>query len=179
MSPAAAIASPIFRFYVALIAILLLAAGVAIALLRWKSSRDVTSAWKAYCGWLLMIPVVLGAIFLGRIATIVLFTGLSLLGFKEFARATGLYRDWLMTGAVVSFDRRGGDRFAGSRSNQRHAGLVRIVHGSAGLRDFSDASAADRARSSRGPTANIGARDPRFHLHRVDVRPFCVSGELG
>lgn len=100
MSPAAAIASPIFRFYVVLIAMLLLAAGVAIVLLRWKSSRDVTSAWKAYCGWLLMIPVVLGAIFLGRIATIVLFTGLSLLGFKEFARATGLYRDWLMTGAV-------------------------------------------------------------------------------
>jgi phosphatidate cytidylyltransferase len=100
MSPAAAIASPIFRFYVALIAILLLAAGVAIVLLRWKSSRDVTSAWKAYCGWLVMIPVVLGAIFLGRIATIVLFAGLSLLGFKEFARATGLYRDWLMTGAV-------------------------------------------------------------------------------
>jgi phosphatidate cytidylyltransferase len=100
MTPAAALASPIFRFYVALIVILLLLAGGILVLLRWKSPRDVTSAWKAYCGWLLMIPVVFGAIFLGRIATIILFTILSLLGFKEFARATGLYRDWAMTGAV-------------------------------------------------------------------------------
>jgi hypothetical protein len=95
MSPAAALASPIFRFYVALIVILLLLAGGILGLLRWKSSRNVSHAWRAYRSWLLMIPLVLGAVFLGRAATIVLFMGLSLLGFKEFARATGLYRDWI------------------------------------------------------------------------------------
>jgi phosphatidate cytidylyltransferase len=39
-------------------------------------------------------------IFAGRIETIIFFTLVALLGFKEFARATGLYRDWVMTGAV-------------------------------------------------------------------------------
>ncbi len=100
MSPSAALASPIFDFYVGLLAILLLAAGALIGILRWKTARNVSHAASAYRGWLVMIPLVLGAIFLGRVATIVLFTGLSMLGFKEFARATGLNRDRIMTGAV-------------------------------------------------------------------------------
>jgi phosphatidate cytidylyltransferase len=47
-----------------------------------------------------MVPVLLGLIFAGRIATIVGFGIIASMGFKEFARATGLYRDWLMTGGV-------------------------------------------------------------------------------
>ena len=47
-----------------------------------------------------MVPTLFLAIFLGRVATIVFFTTLALFGFKEFARATGLYADWWMTGAV-------------------------------------------------------------------------------
>jgi len=47
-----------------------------------------------------MVPLILGVIFLGRIASIVFFTTVGIFGFKEFARATGLYRDWYMTGAV-------------------------------------------------------------------------------
>ena len=35
-------------------------------------------------------------------ASIIFFTGLALIGFKEFARATGLYRDWWMTGSVYT-----------------------------------------------------------------------------
>src|SRR5258708_10057894 len=99
MSPAAALASPIFRFYLALIVILLLLAGGTLALLRWKTARDVSHAWSAYRGWLMMIPLVVGAMFLGRGATIVLFTGLGILGVKEFARATGLYRYWTIISA--------------------------------------------------------------------------------
>ncbi len=100
MSPAEAIASPIFRIYATMIVVMLLLAGGILGVLRWKSSRNVSHAWNAYRGWLMMIPLVLGAIFLGREATIVLFTILTILGFKEFARATGLYDDWVMTGAV-------------------------------------------------------------------------------
>jgi phosphatidate cytidylyltransferase len=37
---------------------------------------------------------------LGRITTILFFTLLGIFAFKEFAKATGLYRDWWMTGAV-------------------------------------------------------------------------------
>jgi phosphatidate cytidylyltransferase len=51
-------------------------------------------------GWLAMIPVILLAVFLGRIPTIVFFTILAVFAFKEFARATGLYSDWSMTGVA-------------------------------------------------------------------------------
>jgi phosphatidate cytidylyltransferase len=47
-----------------------------------------------------MAPVVLVALVAGRVATIVGVAFLAAFGFKEFARATGLYRDWWMTGAV-------------------------------------------------------------------------------
>jgi phosphatidate cytidylyltransferase len=47
-----------------------------------------------------MIPLVVVGIFAGRVPTIVLLTLLAVFAFKEFARATGLYRDWLMTGVV-------------------------------------------------------------------------------
>jgi len=47
-----------------------------------------------------MAPLVLGSILLGRVATIIGCTLLAILALKEFARATGLYRDWWMTGSV-------------------------------------------------------------------------------
>ena len=100
MTPSAAWESPVFRLYAAVVVGLLLLAGVLLALLRWGFGKDVSHAWSAYRGWLYMMPLILGAIFLGRVAAIVFFTIVALFGFKEFARATGLYRDWVMTGAV-------------------------------------------------------------------------------
>ncbi|MFQ5912576.1 MAG: phosphatidate cytidylyltransferase [Nitrospinota bacterium] len=47
-----------------------------------------------------MAPLALGAIFAGREAVIVSLFLLAVFGAKEFARATGLYRDWWMTGGV-------------------------------------------------------------------------------
>jgi phosphatidate cytidylyltransferase len=44
--------------------------------------------------------LVLLGIFAGRAPTIVLVSLVSIFAFKEYARATGLYRDWLMTGVV-------------------------------------------------------------------------------
>src|SRR5438094_896571 len=72
----------------------------ALALLKWGLHKDVDHAWRAYRGWLLMVPLGLGCIFLGRAVAITLFTVVAAFGFKEFARATGLYQDWFMTGAV-------------------------------------------------------------------------------
>ena len=46
-----------------------------------------------------MTALVLGFVFAGRVAVIVGVTLLAVGGFKEFARATGLYQDWWMTGA--------------------------------------------------------------------------------
>jgi phosphatidate cytidylyltransferase len=92
---------PVFRVYLAILLGLLVAAGFAIVVLRFVFRRNVDHAWKAYRGWLIMIPVVFAALLSGRIATIVLFTAISLTAFSEFARATGLYRDWGMTLIVV------------------------------------------------------------------------------
>jgi phosphatidate cytidylyltransferase len=100
MSASAAFTDPVFRFYLALIASLLAGGGVALVVMRRGFGRDTQGAWKAYCGWLIMAPLVIGALFLGREATIVFFTAVAIFGFKEYARATGLYQDWLMTGTV-------------------------------------------------------------------------------
>ena len=99
MSVSAALASPVFQLYAAMAAGLLIAAGAALAACRWWCG-GLDHAWKAYCGWLVMVPLLFGAIFLGREATVVFFTVVALLGFKEFARATALDQDWLMTAAV-------------------------------------------------------------------------------
>jgi phosphatidate cytidylyltransferase len=75
-------------------------AGAVIAILKWGLKKNAEHAWRSFVGWLIMIPLVIGAILLGRTATI-LFLGLvAMAGFTEFARATGLYRDWLITGWV-------------------------------------------------------------------------------
>ncbi len=102
MSPAAAIESEIFRFYAGVILAVLLVAGAVLLLMRWRMPATAEHAWRAYLGWLVIVPVVLGAIFLGRLATIALLTLVAMLGFKEFARATGLYRDWVMTSVAYA-----------------------------------------------------------------------------
>jgi phosphatidate cytidylyltransferase len=96
----AALESEIFLRYVAVVGGVLALAGLVLAIASFVLRRNVSSIWRTYRGWLVMAPLVLGAIFLGREATIVGVTLLALFGTKEFARATGLYRDWWMTGAV-------------------------------------------------------------------------------
>src|ERR1700741_1192197 len=93
-------ASQTIQIYLAIAGTVLVVAGLAIAILKWGLKKNVEHAWHAYRGWLIMIPLVIGAILLGRIATIVFFGLLAIAGFTEFARATGLYRDWLITGWV-------------------------------------------------------------------------------
>ncbi len=55
----------------------------------------LTAGWLPYRTWLVMLPVVFAALWLGTWAWATLVTLLSLYGFKEFARATGLYRERL------------------------------------------------------------------------------------
>lgn len=100
MSPTRALDNPIFLIYAGVILGLLLVAGVVLAVLRGPLGRDVSAAWRAYLGWLMMGPLILTAVFLGREATIVFFGLVAWWGVKEFARATGLYRDWWMMSVV-------------------------------------------------------------------------------
>jgi phosphatidate cytidylyltransferase len=91
----------VFLTYLAILLGLLAVAGGAIAALG-LLGKDVGHAWRAYRGWLVMIPCMLLAVFLGRLPAIAFFTAVAAFGFKEFARATGLYRDWWMTGVVYA-----------------------------------------------------------------------------
>ena len=93
--------SPVFRGYLFVLAGLLAVAGALILLLRYVLRKNVDHAWKAYRGWLIMIPLVFLALYFGRVTTIVFFTLVSIGAFTEFARATGLYRDWGMTIVVL------------------------------------------------------------------------------
>ena len=102
MSPQAALHDPIFRAYVLIVAATLLTGGIVLALLQFVGRRDVSSMWQTYRGWLVMAPLALAIIFAGRAAFIVGVTLLAIFGLKEFARASGLYRDWWMTGAVYA-----------------------------------------------------------------------------
>jgi phosphatidate cytidylyltransferase len=100
MSPRAALESDIFRAYFFLAVGLLVVAGLVLSFLKWGLKKPITPIWATYKSWLIMAPLALGFIFAGRVAVIVFFCILAGLGFKEFARATGLYRDWWLTGAV-------------------------------------------------------------------------------
>src|SRR5262245_4121287 len=93
MFPGDPLRGQVLLFYAGLVYGLLLAAGLLLALLRWGMRRDVGHAWQSYRGWLCMVPVATLAVLLGREAIIVFFTGVSLLGFREFARASGLDDD--------------------------------------------------------------------------------------
>src|SRR5579872_3777942 len=100
MSPHAALESGIFRTYFFLVSTLLVAAGITLSFLKWGLRKQMPTVWATYKSWLIMAPLTLGFIFAGRVTTIVFFCVLAGSGFKEFARATGLYRDWWLTGAV-------------------------------------------------------------------------------
>ncbi len=99
MSIEAALNNQIFLTYLAIVGGILAFAGVVLGLLT-LVGKDVSSIWKTYRGWLVMIPLIFGVIFLGRVATIIGVTLLAMFGFKEFSRATGLYEDWWFTASV-------------------------------------------------------------------------------
>lgn len=55
----------------------------------------LTVAWTPYKAWFVMLPVVFGALWLGPWGWATFVTVISVYAFKEFARATGLYRELL------------------------------------------------------------------------------------
>jgi phosphatidate cytidylyltransferase len=64
-----------------------------------KNLKD--DLWKRYISWLVMVPVVVVPVLLGAAWTIAALTMLSLLCFREFAGATGVFREKLMSLLVV------------------------------------------------------------------------------
>ena len=69
-------------------------------------SRRVTpklrdELWARYYSWLWLVLVILVPVLLGRIATIAAVGILALLCYREFSRATGFFREHLLSAAVV------------------------------------------------------------------------------
>ncbi len=100
MTPELAWQSDVFRNYALIVGGVLGFAGLALALMKWGFKKEVHSIWLTYRSWLVMTPLIAGCVFGGRVVVIAFVCLVAALGFKEFARATGLYKDWWMTGAV-------------------------------------------------------------------------------
>jgi phosphatidate cytidylyltransferase len=100
VSPTTALHDTTFCRYIVLTAAALVAAGIVLLFFHLVRQRDVRSAWLTYRSWLVMVPIIALTIFLGREAVITGAAVLAVFAFKEFARATGLYADWWITGAV-------------------------------------------------------------------------------
>jgi phosphatidate cytidylyltransferase len=103
MSPFIAWHHHIFRLYVLIAFGILLFAGIVLFMLQKTTKIAVGPIWKTYRGWLVMVPILTIVIFLGRVPIIAGVTALSLLGFREFARASGLCRDrWLTRASYLA-----------------------------------------------------------------------------
>lgn len=102
MSPQIALHDPVFRRYLLIVLISLAIGGVVLGLVHAVLKKDTASMWRTYRSWLVITAIGFLVVFAGRIPTIVGVTLLAIYAFKEFARASGLYRDWWMTGAVYA-----------------------------------------------------------------------------
>jgi|SRR3984893_17130517 phosphatidate cytidylyltransferase len=97
MSPTAALASDVLRFFALLTTALLAVGGGTIAVVRFRFRKNVSHAWDSYRGWLVMVPIISLSLFAGRVVTICFFAMIAVVAFTEYARATGLHRDLAMT----------------------------------------------------------------------------------
>src|SRR6266850_2269582 len=102
MSPHQALHDPVFLAYLRIIFASLAAGGIVLSILHWGLKKQLGPIWSTYRSWLVLAPIGMAVIFAGRVPTIIGITLLAIFGFKEFARASGLYRDWWMTGAVYA-----------------------------------------------------------------------------
>jgi phosphatidate cytidylyltransferase len=90
-----ALAHPVTRLCVAVVLGALALTPLALLLLGALgrlSPETRADAWLRYRTWLLIVPLVLGPILWCRAAAVVMLTVVALLAYREFARATGLFR---------------------------------------------------------------------------------------
>ena len=102
MSPQIALHDPVFRAYFWIVLISLAMAGAALGFLHFVLKKQTASMLQTYRSSILIAGIGFIVVFLGRIPTIVGVTLVAIYAFKEFAHASGLYRDSWMTGAVYA-----------------------------------------------------------------------------
>jgi phosphatidate cytidylyltransferase len=95
---------PVVVVIVSILAITLAAAPLAIhfADRAGRMGADLKKdLWRRYVSWLVMVPLILLPVLTGAAWSLWLVTILSLLSYREFARATGMFREKLMSLLVV------------------------------------------------------------------------------
>jgi len=102
MTPSAALQSDVFCLYLFIIIGTVCGAGILLAILALALKQNLKSLWPHYRSWLIMVVLGLACVFVGRWATILFFVVVAAQAFKEFAKATGLYRDWWYICAVYA-----------------------------------------------------------------------------
>src|SRR5437764_4239940 len=102
MSPSIALHDSVFRTYFVIVLISLVGGGLVLGFIRFGLKRETRTMFQTYWSWILIAGIGLIVVFLGRVPTIVGVTLLAIYACKEFARASGVYRAWWMTGAVYA-----------------------------------------------------------------------------
>ena len=99
-----AFAHPVTRYCLLAIASALVLAPIVLVSLHalGKLSESTRAdAWTRYWTWLVIIPVVVAPVLWCKLAAILLITLVALLAYREFARATGFFRDRLLSAIVA------------------------------------------------------------------------------
>ena len=80
---------------VGVVAALVAAAPLMAIVFRWRQVEQAQRGelWKRYRSWLVIAPLMFVPVLIGAAATIAAVAVLSILCYREFARATGLFRD--------------------------------------------------------------------------------------
>ena len=102
MSPQIALHDPVFRAYFWIVLISLAIAGAVLGFLRFALKKETASMFTTYWSWIVIAGISFVVVFLGRVPTIVGVTLIAICAFKEFAYASGLYRDSWMTRAAYA-----------------------------------------------------------------------------
>ena len=71
MSPNTALHDPVFQVYAIFAASLLIASGAVLVIMSRCLKKDLSSVWKTYRSWWIMVPVFFGFMFMGRATVIV------------------------------------------------------------------------------------------------------------
>ena len=84
------IKNEVFLLYITLIGGLLIFVGLLLLLLDKVFHKNVSSVWRIYRGWLMMIPIFFVFVFFGRLVFILGVLAISIISFAEFSHATQL-----------------------------------------------------------------------------------------
>src|SRR5437868_3524227 len=99
MNFTAVLQDPFFLSYTISAVVLLAAAWGAFFWLQ-RKGRRLEDLGHILWTWVAMVAIIIGAVLLGKEVFALVVVLLALFACKEFARATGLYDDWIFTGFV-------------------------------------------------------------------------------